>query len=232
VLAFVRDQAASGGYWAAASADEIIADSGAMTGSIGVIFGPLKYYNGVIEEGSSLFGNVVTQNGIETTYITGGGGKDVGNPYRKITEEELRILQTSVSNEYDKFVEFVSKRRGISALDIKNKVKAHIYGNAQAIDLKLIDASGNRTTAFDRLKELAKVSDYKVVQVGSDLGFWDALFGMSRVGSGSQNASGSAGAAGITATGQGQSTLVKTCVLCGQMLVLHGNPEDYKLVAR
>ncbi|CAN0577096.1 unnamed protein product, partial [Ectocarpus sp. 12 AP-2014] len=37
VLAFVEDVAASGGYWLAASADEIFADASSIVGSIGVI---------------------------------------------------------------------------------------------------------------------------------------------------------------------------------------------------
>jgi hypothetical protein len=37
VIAFVEDVAASGGYWLACAADEIIADSASIVGSIGVI---------------------------------------------------------------------------------------------------------------------------------------------------------------------------------------------------
>ena len=37
VIAFVEDVAASGGYWLACAADEIVADSSSIVGSIGVI---------------------------------------------------------------------------------------------------------------------------------------------------------------------------------------------------
>ena len=37
VFAFIEDVAASGGYWLAAAADEIIADESSIVGSIGVI---------------------------------------------------------------------------------------------------------------------------------------------------------------------------------------------------
>ena len=37
MIAFVEDVAASGGYWLACAADEIIADRASIVGSIGVI---------------------------------------------------------------------------------------------------------------------------------------------------------------------------------------------------
>jgi protease-4 len=46
VYTYVEGQAASGGYWAAAATDEIIADYGSDIGSIGVIMGPFQYYDG------------------------------------------------------------------------------------------------------------------------------------------------------------------------------------------
>jgi protease IV len=64
-------------YWAASAADKVIADYGSDIGSIGVIMGPFKYYNTVVNEDSGLFdGGVITQNGIESVSITAGKPKD------------------------------------------------------------------------------------------------------------------------------------------------------------
>ncbi|NHB85794.1 hypothetical protein G7085_17790 [Tessaracoccus sp. HDW20] len=45
---------ASGGVYATAPADEIIADHGTLVGSIGVIMGPFTHYDGVTATGSTL----------------------------------------------------------------------------------------------------------------------------------------------------------------------------------
>lgn len=166
VYAHVAGMAASGGYWAAISADKVLADFGASIGSIGVISGPFTYYNQpTATDGGLLGGGVVTQKGIEETYITAGVGKDMGNPFRRLTEDELRVLQAGVNNEYANFTKFVAARRGISEADVTSKVGAYLYDNKQAEDLKLIDGSMSRDDAYAALADAAKVKgDYRVVQ--------------------------------------------------------------------
>jgi protease-4 len=152
VLAFVSGVAASGAYWAAASADEIIADIGTSVGSIGVIAGPFQYFDGVVSEDSGAFtGGVVTERGIETTYITAGESKDVGNPYRRLTEKEADTLQQMVNNEYKNFVSFVSERRNIPQEEITSTIGAMLYDTTMAMDLKLIDTVGSRDDVFQTL---------------------------------------------------------------------------------
>ncbi len=156
VIAYIGSMAASGGYWVAAGADEIVADSGTMIGSIGVISGPFKYYDGVMSEQASSFGpEVVTTGGITTEYISAGNFKDLGNPYREMQPQERRVLQQSVNNEYAKFVEFVSKQRDISEQQIRAEIGALIYDETQAVALGLIDSQSNRYDAYSRLAEKA-----------------------------------------------------------------------------
>jgi protease IV len=166
VYTYVEGMAASGGYWAASATDKIIADYGSDIGSIGVIMGPFQYYNKVLsEDGGLLYGGVVTQNGIESTYITAGKSKDAGNPYRKLTAEELASLQKAVNNEYDDFVAYVSKERGIPADTIRGTIGALAYDNKTALQYKLIDQIGSRQTAYDELaKEAGIEDDYQIVE--------------------------------------------------------------------
>lgn len=178
IFAYVSGTSASGSYWAASQADKIIADTGTNIGSIGVIFGPFKYYKGVIEEDYGAFsGGVVTQDGVETTYITGGKSKDVGNPYRQITAEEKAILQEGVNDAYTEFVKAVAQGRKISEFTIVEQIGAMIYGEKQAGELGLIDAVGSRHSAFQDLVNTVGISgdDYQFVQPNSALGFWQEL---------------------------------------------------------
>jgi len=180
VYVHISGLAASGGYFAAARADEIIADQGSLTGSIGVISGPFKYYDKVLAEGDGILGgSVVTQNGVEASYITAGGGKDVGNPYRRMTVEEIKNLQDGVNFEYENFVKIVSEARGISLSEVRNTIKAHIYDNGKATELKLIDQVGSREFAYDALAKKAGVeANYQVVRQVNQLSFLDAFFGI------------------------------------------------------
>lgn len=178
VITFVSGLAASGGYWASIASDIVVADYGSTIGSIGVLFGPFKYYDKVVSEnGGILTGGVVTQNGIDTTYITAGKSKDIGNPYRQLTIDEIKILQRSVNDEYDNFVGYVSKRRHIPESTIRNQLGALIYDNKMAKENKLIDATMNRDQAYTFLANKAHISEgnYQIISRKNDTNFVDAL---------------------------------------------------------
>lgn len=176
VYAFVGSMAASGAYWAAAATDKIYADAGTSIGSIGVIYGPFKYYDGVIsEDGGAFMGGVVTQNGIESQYITAGTSKDLGNPYRRLTESEVTVLQADVDNAYDQFVNFVAANRKLSAFTIRSAIGALIYDESQAQTLGLIDATANRDEVYQELAQAANLDSYQVVRSSQDSSFWSQL---------------------------------------------------------
>ncbi len=180
VYAYVGGMAASGGYWAAAGADTIIADSGTAIGSIGVISGPFKYYDGVTTEGGGLFmPTIETTNGIQTNYITAGEYKDIGNPYREMTEEERTTLQRGADNAYDQFVQFVARQRELSAETVRDNVKALIYDEVQAQQLGLIDEVGNQDEAYELVAGAAGLSEYEVVRKDTAVDVIDAVFGAS-----------------------------------------------------
>lgn len=166
VYAFVSGIAASGAYWSAASADTIIADYGSQTGSVGVISGPYTFYDDVTAQQASLIEpGIVTQNGIEQIYITAGTSKDLGNPYRRMTDAEVKHEQTAVNNEYNLFVQYIASRRHVSAATIKSNWGALVFENERAVNQKLIDTVGNRQFAYKSLAQSANIEDsYQVVE--------------------------------------------------------------------
>lgn len=179
VFAHVEGLGASGAYWAAVSADKLFADYGSAVGSIGVIMGPFEYYDTVLAtDGGLLGGGVITQNGVESTYITAGRSKGVGNPYRRLTAAEVASLQKTVNNEYDGFVQYVSAQRKIPDATIRNDVGALIYDPKSAKEMKLIDEIGSRQDAYTALAKTAGFEDdFTVVRSYSEPGFVDALMG-------------------------------------------------------
>lgn len=156
VVAYVGGISASGGMYAMAGADEIMADHGTLIGSIGVIFGPFVRYNDITAvDNGILFGGVETSGGVEFEYLTAGRSKDLGSPYRDMTAEEKKILEEGLDNAYDEFVAHVAEGRGLTEAQIKNDLGALIYGEQQAIANGLIDTIGAREDAWARLAELA-----------------------------------------------------------------------------
>lgn len=149
VVAFVQGMSASGGMYAMAGADRIIADHGTLVGSIGVIFGPFVRYRDVVgTSGSLVESGVSTRGGITQEYLTQGRGKDFGNPYRDMTQEERTVFTSGITVEYDAFVDWVARNRNIPAATIKSDLGAFIYDPRTAIAKGLVDAQLGPDEAF------------------------------------------------------------------------------------
>ncbi len=99
VVASMGNVAASGGYYVACAADEIFANAGTVTGSIGVV---LETYD---------LQGISKKIGISVNTIKSGEMKDIGSPFREMTPEERRILQTTIDDTYDQFLEAVIEGR-------------------------------------------------------------------------------------------------------------------------
>jgi protease IV len=166
VYVYIEGISASGGVWAMVGADKIYADHGSMIGSIGVIGPQLQYFNRPKAIDGGLFGGgVATDAGIENIVISAGRGKDLGNPFRRPTPEELAVLQAGVNTEYDNFVRHVAQARGIAEDVIRNKMGAMIFDNKAAKQWGLIDGTLSRQGVLDQLIATAKLKkdDYQLV---------------------------------------------------------------------
>ncbi|RMH23343.1 MAG: S49 family peptidase, partial [Acidobacteria bacterium] len=166
VVAWIEGLSASGGVMAMVGADAIYADHGSFVGSIGVIGPVLTYFDQpVATEGGILGGGVVTRDGIEQIIVHAGRGKDLGNPFRRPTAEELANLQAGLDHEYDAFVAHVAEHRHIEPEAIRQAMGAQIFDNATAEGYGLIDGTRSRDEALAALAELAGVAEsYQLVR--------------------------------------------------------------------
>jgi protease-4 len=172
VVAYIEGLSASGGVMAMVGASKIYADYGSLIGSIGVLGPQLLFFNKPLAtDGSLLESGIVTQNGIEQTVISAGRGKDLGNPFRRPTDEEVATLTRGVEAEYEQFVQHVARSRQIETTTIKDKMGAMIFDNAAAQAYGLIDGTASRGDTIARLAEMAGVGkDFQVVRPGEDEG--------------------------------------------------------------
>jgi len=166
VVVYIEGISASGGVMAMVAANNIYADYGSLIGSIGVLGPSLTYFNKPIATDGGLFGGgIVTEGGIEQTAITAGRGKDIGNPFRKPSEEEIANLKAGVNNEYENFVKHVASGRNMEPEMIRNEMGAQIFDNKTAQAYGLIDGTQYRSEAIGSLAKLAKLGDdYKLVK--------------------------------------------------------------------
>ena len=166
VVVYIEGISASGGVMAMVAANSIYADYGSLIGSIGVLGPSLTYFNKPIATDGGLFGGgIVTEGGIEQTAITAGRGKDIGNPFRKPSEEEVANLKAGVNNEYENFVKHVASGRNMEPEMIRNEMGAQIFDNKTAQAYGLIDGTQYRSEAIGSLAKLAKLGDdYKLVK--------------------------------------------------------------------
>lgn len=128
--------AASGGYYVACAADSIVAHEGTVTGSIGVVAAYLR-----TEE---LFEKM----GLEVTVIKSGEFKDVGSPYRRMTDEEKAYLGALLDEVYDQFVAAVSESRTLTVERVRELAEGRLYTGRQAAEIGLVDRVGTYEDAL------------------------------------------------------------------------------------
>ena len=175
VVVYIEGMSASGGVMAMVGADAIYADHGSLMGSIGVLGPSLTYFNQpTATEGGLFGGGIVTEGGIERTTITAGRGKDIGNPFRKPTEEEIANLTDGINTEYANFITHVASNRNMKENFIRDDMGAQIFGNEKSEIFGLIDGTLDRDSAIEALAKLAKLGDdYQLVKPKSKT---DSLF--------------------------------------------------------
>ena len=137
VIVSMGTVAASGGYYIASAANGIVASSGTITGSIGVIMGFTNL--------EDLFQKI----GLKTTVVKSGKLKDIGSPTRPMTPEEEVFLNNFVSEIHEQFISDVAKGRNLPIEDIRTIADGRILTGDQAQKHKLIDRIGNFKDAIE-----------------------------------------------------------------------------------
>ncbi len=160
VVAVMMDLAASGGYYLACSADEIVAHPTTVTGSIGVI---MQMFN---------VSGTMSKIGVTTDAITSGEMKDAGSPFRKLTPEEREVFQSLVNEFYARFVHVVAEGRpGLDEEQVRKLADGRVWSAEQARELGFVDRIGTLRDAIASLKEKLAAKKVRVVTYKRPLGW-------------------------------------------------------------
>jgi len=131
VIAFVEDVAASGGYWLACAADEIIVDAHSIVGSIGVI--------------SAGFGfqDLISRIGVERRLHTSGERKSMLDAFRPERPEDVERLARLQAEIHDGFKDWVRQRRsGKLAAEEALLFSGEFWTGRRGVELGLVDGLG------------------------------------------------------------------------------------------
>ena len=85
---------------------------------------------------------------MDVEVIKSGEFKDVGSPFKKMTETEKQYMQQLIDNVYSQFKLAVSKARGIESKEMDKIADGRIFTGEQAKNLKLIDELGTLNDAI------------------------------------------------------------------------------------
>ncbi|MDI6737961.1 MAG: signal peptide peptidase SppA [Nanoarchaeota archaeon] len=163
VVALIREVGTSGGYWIASAADKVIADPLSVTGSIGVAGSYLE------------FSGLMKKYDVAYEEISAGKYKEMGSPFRELTEEEKGLLMQKVNAIQDYFIEDVARNRGLKTDDVTKIATGEFFLGKEAKEIGLVDELGNMDTAFNVTKELAKAPDARLAREKQKRSLYDYL---------------------------------------------------------
>ncbi len=166
VVAYIDSLSASGGVWSTAAADKIFADYGSVIGSVGVNFGNWMYFEDPVALDAGLFGGgVETRGGVRTQFLGAGLGKDLGNPWRPMTQREMDLINASAEFYYDEFVNHVTENRPVDRDRLVNEYGAMIFADGLAKDRGYIDD----------MKTFQETLDYIAGEIGAEGDDWKLI---------------------------------------------------------
>lgn len=170
VVASFGPVAASGGYWVATAADEIIAQPSSITGSIGV-FAILPSFPRALNEIG------INSDGVKTTPYSGEPNIVAG-----LSPQMRTVLQMGVEDVYRRFTRLVGEARKLPVAEVDRVGQGRVWSGTQARQAKLVDGFGDLDTAIAAAARRAGIKgEVRVVDIEKPDPAWaKALRGLSR----------------------------------------------------
>jgi protease-4 len=168
VVASMGDVAASGGYYIASACDYIYANGATLTGSIGVIFHLVNW------------GELAAKYGVKEDSLHAGEYKDIGSPWRPMTDSERSQMQVLLAQVHNQFIKAVDEgREPLDEAGVRRLATGMVYTGEQAASNGLVDAVGGMRDAAAKVRELAGVGAGTPVETLGEPSLLQELFGTS-----------------------------------------------------
>ncbi len=148
VISFIRNMGASGAYHVAVNSDTIVVNPGSIVGSIGVMIQFVRAHD------------LVEKIGVDYEVIRSGQFKDLGSPFRDMSDMDRELLQELVMDVYDQFIEHVAgARKQLGRQQLESLADGRIFSGRQALEKGLVDLLGGRADAIEVARQAAGLED-------------------------------------------------------------------------
>lgn len=162
LIVSMGDVAASGGYYVAAPAAEILAMPETVTGSIGIFSGKFDLSQALGKIGVN---RVIMQRGKRAALLSS------AKPW---SDDDKALIRTSMQTLYDLFLDRVAAgRANLSRADIEPLAQGRVWTGAQARGCGLVDRPAGFLTAIDLAAQEAGLGhdEYRLVPQAPESGF-------------------------------------------------------------
>ena len=145
VVASMGTVAASGGYYIAVATDRILANPGTLTGSIGVIMQMANFHE------------LLEKIGVKSVVVKTGKFKDLGSPFRPMSEEDRQVLESVLNDTLSQFIEAVAEGRSMDLAEVEQLADGRVFTGRQAKAVLLVDELGDLHDAIQLAGELSGI---------------------------------------------------------------------------
>ncbi len=146
VVACFGDTAASGGYYLAAAASEIVARPGTLTGSIGVVGGKM------------VVGPALGRHGVHAEWVAAGPNASIHASDRPFSPEQRQRFRAVLRRTYELFIQRVAAGRRRPEEAVEPYARGRVWTGRAAVEHGLVDHLGGLADALVRARRLAGLS--------------------------------------------------------------------------
>lgn len=153
LIASVGDMAASGGYYIASAADEILAHPNSLVGSIGVVGGKINV------------SDLTEDLGIHTYVLQRGSRAAWSTPVRGLNPTERQAFEELLRSTYDRFIDRVAAGREMERTAVLAAAEGRVMTAQDGMDLGLIDQMGGLSEALARARTRAGLGSESPIEL-------------------------------------------------------------------
>jgi protease IV len=148
LYAVVEELCASGAYYIAVAADEILVDKASLVGSIGVLM-----------DGFGVTG-LMDKVGVERRLITAGDNKGMLDPFSPLTPKQKAYTQAMIAQVHQQFIDVVRAGRGTRLKESRDTFSGLVWNGEEAVRQGLADRLGTVDYVASELVHAEELVDY------------------------------------------------------------------------
>lgn len=143
VVAYMGDLAASGGYFVLAGSRHVVAQSGTLTGSIGIL------------AAKAAAEDLLRRADVHYEYIARGRNALLMHPAQAWDDDARAGIRAILTERYSLFKRRVAEGRGMSDEQVEEIARGRVWTGKEALERGLVDELGDFQAAVQKAKELA-----------------------------------------------------------------------------